>query len=248
MIIPGMNKVEVNKQIWNACSESPFVSENVKKFHKACRKLPKGRITMSRKFIHKATNQTYILSMFQNNGLASINLLAEVDHGSQKWYYNFNEQVMDPMDVFSTHFFRRYAEREGYEFKIPEIITRYIMENCNTVKIYESEDAEESAYASRNGIDLCRAVRQLGFTRHCTYVSRDMLGPTQEQALQVIVKDLDRIETTQRQFKPLYKSKGQDAFEKIDAIRDWSASAIESHIIAKHIYKQYFEEENTNDN
>ena len=76
------------------------------------------------------------------------------------------------------------------------------MENRNVVKIYESEDGKQLAYASRNGITLCRHDRERGVTKHCTYVSRDMLGETQEAALETILGDIDEIDEKQRLCKP----------------------------------------------
>ena len=112
MITPNMNKVEIQKQMWTVNNESALISACVHKFGKECRKLPKGRVVMTRKFFHKESNQTYILCMAQYNGIAGTIMVAEVDHGKQKWYYVVSEDLTDTTDAYSAHFFKRYAERE----------------------------------------------------------------------------------------------------------------------------------------
>lgn len=237
-----MNKVEIQKQMWTVANESALVQTCIHKFGKECRKLPKGRVVMTRKFFHKETNQTYILCMAQYNGVAASVMVAEVDHGKQKWYYVISEDLTDTTDAYSAHFFKRFAEREGIPYVMPNIVNRFFMENRNVVKIYESEDELQSAYASRNGITLCRWDRDRGVTKHCTYVSRDMLGDTQEEALEVILGDIDEIEDIQRGFTPTYKTTLKDVDRHMRANRSWADSTDKSSQIACEIYKQYFED------
>lgn len=242
MITSNMNKVEINNQMWVVANESALVAACVHKFGKECRKLPKGRVVMTRKFFHKETNQAYILCMSQYNGVAGSIMVAEVDHGKQKWYYVISENLNDTTDTYSTHFFKRYAEREGIPYVMPNIVTRFFMENRNVVKIYESEDEMQSAYASRNGITLCRWEKERGITKHCTYVSRDMLGEKQEEALQAILGDIDEIDDIQRNFTPTYKTTLKDIERHQTLNRSWSDSTDTSSQIACEIYKQYFED------
>lgn len=242
MITPYMNKVEIQKQMWTVNNESALVVACVHKFGKECRKLPKGRVVMTRRFFHKETNQAYIICMAQSNGIAGSVMVAEVDHGKQKWYYVISEDLTDTTDAYSAHFFKRYAEREGVPYVMPNIINRFFMENRNVVKIYESEDGMQLAYASRNGITLCRFDKDRGVTKHCTYVSRDMLGETQEQALEVILGDIDAIDEIQRGFKPVHKTTMTDVSKHWQANRDWANSLDESSQIACEIYRQYFED------
>ena len=242
MITPSMNKLEINKQMWATTQESALVETCVHKFGKECRRLPKGRVVMTRKFFHKETNQTYILCMSQYNGVAGSIIVAEVDHGKQKWYYVISEDLTDTMDAYSAHFFKRYAEREGIPYEMPKIITRFFMENRSMVKIYESEDDLQVAFASRNGVDLCRSDKERGITKHCTYVSRDMLGDSQEEALQVILGDIDEIDDIQRNFTPTHKATMKDIDRHMALNRSWANSTDTSSQIACEIYKQYFED------
>jgi len=242
MITASMNKVEINQQMWKVAEESSVVKACTQKFFKSCRKLPKGRVVITRKFFHKDTNQSYILCMSQYEGVQGCILLAEVDHGKQKWYYVISEDLTDTTDAYSAHFFKRYAEREGIPFVMPNIITRFFMENRNVVKIYESEKDRQIAYASRNGVTLCRWDRERGVTKHCTYVSRDMLGDNQEEALQTIQGDIDQIEGIQRNFTPNYKATGKDVVRHMHENRAWADSTDKSSEIACAIYKQFFED------
>lgn len=228
--------------MWAVAKESTVVSACVHKFGKECRRLPKGRITMTRKFFHKASNQTYILCQSQYNGVAGAIMVAEVDHGKQKWYYVISEDLTDSTDAYSAHFFKRFAEREGLSHVMPNIITLFFMKNRNVVKIYESEDCSQCAYASRNGITLCRYDKERGVTKHCTYVSRDMLGDKQKEALKVILDDLDKIEDVQRGFTPSYKQTIKDVERNIEQNRAWAKSTDKSSHVACEIYKQYFED------
>ena len=77
MITASMNKVEINQQMWKVAEESSVVKACTQKFFKSCRKLPKGRVVMTRKFFHKDTNQSYILCMSQYEGVQGCILLAE---------------------------------------------------------------------------------------------------------------------------------------------------------------------------
>lgn len=242
MITASMNKLEINQQMWAVAEESSVVNACTQKFFKSCRKLPKGRVVMTRKFFHKETNQTYILCMSQYEGVQGCILVAEVDHGKQKWYYVINDDPADTTDAYSSHFFKRYAEREGIPFVMPNIITRFFMENRNIVKIYESEENRQIAYASRNGITLCRWDRDRGVSKHCTYVSRDMLGDNQEKALQTILGDIDRIENIQRNFTPNYKCTDKDVLRHMHENHAWANSMDDSYYIACEIYKQFFED------
>lgn len=242
MITASMNKLEINQQMWAVAEESSVVNACTQKFSKSCRKLPKGRVVMTRKFFHKETNQTYILCMSQYEGVQGCILVAEVDHGKQKWYYVINDDPADTTDAYSSHFFKRYAEREGIPFVMPNIITRFFMENRNIVKIYESEENRQIAYASRNGITLCRWDRDRGVSKHCTYVSRDMLGDNQEKALQTILGDIDRIENIQRNFTPNYKCTDKDVLRHMHENHAWANSMDESYHIACEIYRQFFED------
>ncbi|WP_155249838.1 hypothetical protein [Bacteroides thetaiotaomicron] len=154
MITPNMNKVEIQKQMWDVIRNSALVAACVHKFDKDCRKLPRGRIVLTRRFFHKDTNQAYILCFSQYKGAVGKLMLAEADYGKQKWYYLISEDLMDTTDIYSAHFFKRYAERVGITYVMPNVLTRYFMENRNVVKIYESDDEIQSAYDSRNGITL----------------------------------------------------------------------------------------------
>lgn len=243
MITANMNKVEINKRLWEVATEYPLVLTMMQKFRKECRKLPRGRVIMSRKFFHKEHNQTYILCLAQDKGIAGTLLLAEVDHGKQKWYYVISEDMTDTTDAYSAHFFKRYAEREGKPFVIPNIINHYFMENRDVVKVYESKDETETVYASRNGIMLGRNDHERGITKHCTYVSRDMLQPTQEEALEAILCDIDNIEDMRKDNAPIYKMKNKDCIEQIKQNRSWANSTDKASEIACAIYKQYFEDD-----
>ena len=242
MITAHMNKVEIYKQMWAVNDESTVVKACYHKFCKACRKLPKGRVVMTRRFFHKETNQAYVICMSQYKGLAACLMLAEVDHGSQKWYYLISEDLTDTTDIYSAHFFKRYAEREGIPYDMPNVITHFFMMNRNVVKIYESEDESQLAYASRNGITLCRFERERGITKHCTYVSRDMLGELQEKALQAILGDIDDIEDIQRGFTSPYNTTLKDVERHRALNHAWANSIDTSSQVACAIYKQYFED------
>ena len=52
MITASMNKVEINQQMWKVAKESSVVKACTQKFFKSCRKLPKSRVVMTRKFFH----------------------------------------------------------------------------------------------------------------------------------------------------------------------------------------------------
>lgn len=122
MITQNMNKVEINEQMWRVVQESAVVKTNIVKFNKECRRLPKGRVVMTRRFFHKETNQAYILCLAQDKGIASTLMLAEVDHGRQKWYYVISEDLTDTTSAYSAHFFKRYAERSGKPYDMPNLI------------------------------------------------------------------------------------------------------------------------------
>jgi len=169
-------------------------------------------------------------------------LIAEVDHGNQKWYYINSSIHEDTINLFSSHFFRRYAEREDIPFAMPKIITNFFMVNRNQIKIYESEDLEQTAYAFRNGISLSKSNPSLGHTLHFTYVSRDMLGETQEDALCAVLDEIDRAESFQRDFKPIYKATDDDFDSLIESNRKWEGSGTEASRQACEIYSKYFEE------
>lgn len=242
MITASMNKIEINRQMWKVSEESSVIKVCAQKFNKSCRKLPKGRVVLTRSFFHRETNQTYILCMSQDKGVAGSMLLAEVDQGRQKWYYAMSEDLSDTTDAYSAHFFKRFAEREGIPYVMPNVITRFFMENRNVVKIYESPDEQELAYASRNGITLSRWDKERGITKHCTYVSRDMLGNYQEEALAAILGDIDEIDDIQRNFTPGYKLTEKDVIRHMQENRAWTDSVDKSSEIACQIYRQYYEE------
>jgi hypothetical protein len=243
MITANMNNLEINRHLWEVFTQYPLVLATMQKFRKECRKLPRGRVVMSRKFFHKEHNQTYILCLSQDKGFAGTLLLAEVDHGKQKWYYVISEDLTDSTDAYSAHFFKRYAERTGKPFVIPNIITQFFKDNRDVVKIYESIDKKECVYASRNGILLGRNDIERGITKHCTYVDRDMLQPTQEEALQAILCDIDTIEEMRKDNVPFYKMKDKDCAKQYEQNRSWANSTAEASGIACAIYKQYFEED-----
>ena len=50
MITASMNKLEINQQMWAVAEESSVVNACTQKFFKSFRKLPKGRVVMTRKF------------------------------------------------------------------------------------------------------------------------------------------------------------------------------------------------------
>jgi len=242
MITPTMNKVEINKELWSLLERSALVQACSLKFKKACRKFPKGRVTMTKRFFFKETNQTYIMSYFQDRGAAGTLLLAEVDHGRQMWYYLASEDLSDTTDIYSAHFFKRFAERTGREFAMPEIMTQFFIENQDLVQIYESEDSLQNAYASRKGIMLCRWDKERGLTKFCTYVPRDMLKPTQEQALCTILSEIERIETIRKDHKPFFKLTQEDIVRNHRDTIEWADSTSKASEIACAIYKQYFED------
>lgn len=236
-----MNKVEINKEMWRIVRESALVKECTLKFMKACRKLPRGRVTLSKRFFYKETNQTYNMCYFQDKGAAGTLLLAEVDHGKQMWYYLASEDLTDTTNIYSAHFFKRFAERTGRVYSMPETATQYFMDNQNLVLIYESEDEMQSAYASRAGIMLCRWDKERGLSKFCTYVSRDMLKPTQEQALTAILGDIERREAMIKKTRPVYKMELKDCEKLTRDNIDWSNS-IDSSEIACAIYRQFYED------
>lgn len=80
MITPNMNKVEIQKQMWDVIRNSALVAACVHKFDKDCRKLPRGRIVLTRRFFHKDTNQAYILCFSQYKGAVGKLMLAEADY------------------------------------------------------------------------------------------------------------------------------------------------------------------------
>lgn len=118
-----------------------------------------------------------------------------------------------------------------------------MIENRDVVKIYESEDEIESAYVSRTGIMLCRWDKERGISKFCTYVSRDILGETQEMALQTILGDLDKIEEIHCNFKPIYKQKSKDVADNVKANIEWADSTDMASEVACAMYKQYYEDE-----
>lgn len=242
MITPSMTTQEILIQMESVANDSPAIVECEQKFRKMCRKLPKGKVTLTRRFVHRPTNQAYIMSCGQYNGIAGMLLIAEVDHGNQKWYYIFSNIIGTPINIFSTHFFRRYAEREGLPYVMPNIITQFFMANRNQIMIYESDDKKQSAYAFRNGISLSSYNPQLHIVKHCTYISRDMLGETQENALSTVLDELDRAESFQRKFTPVYKATVEDEDALIEANTEWGDSNPDISQHACEIYRQYFEE------
>ncbi|MGN1254609.1 MAG: hypothetical protein ACI4T9_08495 [Prevotella sp.] len=243
MITPNMNKFEINAQMWKVADESPVVNSCVAKFKKECRHLPKGRVVMTRRFYDKASHQAYILCLAQDKGVACPLMLAEVDHGKQKWYYVLSEDPYDTTSAFSAHFFKRYSERSGKPYNMPSLINYYMMENRDVVKIYESEDGIEYAYASRTGIQLCRLDKERGISKFCTYVSLDMLGDTQKLALEAILGDIEEIENIRGNYKPIYKQTDQDVYDGIKSNIEWANATDYASQIACEIYKQYYEDE-----
>ena len=72
--------------------------------------------------------------------------------------------------------------------------------------------------------------------------SRDMLGETQEAALETILGDIDEIDDIQRGFKPVHRTTMKDVNKHWQANCDWANSLDESSQVACEIYKQYFED------
>ena len=69
-----------------------------------------------------------------------------------------------------------------------------------------------------------------------------MLGDSQEEALQVILGDIDEIDDIQRNFTPTHKATMKDIDRHMALNRSWANSTDTSSQIACEIYKQYFED------
>jgi len=53
MITQKMTNQEIFRQMQTVADESTVIAECVRKFGKMCRKLPKGKVTLTRRFVHK---------------------------------------------------------------------------------------------------------------------------------------------------------------------------------------------------
>lgn len=90
--------------------------------------------------------------------------------------------------------------------------------------------------------NLYKAMQEAKGNPDIRMYSRDMLGETQEAALETILGDIDEIDDIQRGFKPVHRTTMKDVNKHWQANRDWANSLDESSQVACEIYKQYFED------
>lgn len=231
-----MNKIEVDEHIERDLPmASSFLMPIIHKFDKNLRKMPKATMAKTVSWMCKKSLQEYIITKFARLGVRGENILATVSHGNNRWYYSFCADITDTMDIFSHHFFKRYAERMHKPFLMPVIIGQYFAHNSNLVKVYENPENGDAVYASREGLSLCRWDRERGMTKHCTFVSRDLLKPTQLEAFKTV---FCKIEEAEHDFAGI-----QGFEESFMAIRRWASTCDIYTAAATEIYKQYFESE-----
>lgn len=97
-------------------------------------------------------------------------------------YYDLNRSINSVTMAYCIHFLRRYAERflGNPDMEISEIIREYVFHDKARTRIYKC--GKKSVYASPNGIILGILDDKRDIFHAKTFVSLDMLKPTQRRS------------------------------------------------------------------
>jgi len=146
------------------------------------------------------------------------------------------------MEVYTSHFFKRYQERTHSRHSYPTIVAQFLARTLSTTLLYLDEENLRAVYACRDGIILCTVdiEKQLAYYR--TFVSAEMLKNTQREAYEIYLKYLPQLlhDTNKRHSKEYYST--EEYHEVLNHAPDYD-------IIGKagKIYAQYWEEDDNTD-
>lgn len=168
-------------------------------------------------------------------------------HGNQKilrsWftlvdetreYYDLNRSINSVTMAYSIHFLRRYAERSlgNPDMELSEIIREYSFNERARVKVYNK--GKEYVYASPHGIILGVYDFERNIMHAKTFVTKDMLKPTQRVAWEKVGNIACTISSAMKS--------GRKIEEVFLTIAEQNAKSKDAYELASDIYNEYFED------
>lgn len=168
-------------------------------------------------------------------------ILFAVVHDYTHTYYiadTVHDEIGDTLTAYTDHFFHRFAERTGMGTGIPieQAIVAYYRGYTQPVLLYWDQDADvhRAVYAEQQGIKLAD-VDTNKWILYRTFISLDMLKPTQREAYRNVMELIERGTDLRNKCDRTY-GRWRDYMKKED-----EESSIDIINKARDIYAQYFE-------
>lgn len=246
MITQGMSAQEVWDHMASKLTElNPILMSTQTRVRKKLRKLPPrqmGGEAIPYRFKQLNQDLLLVIGKTDQNTYGSC-AMAVVPYHNGKLFYNFSSWDTESyMEVYTSHYFRRYQERTHSRHSYPTIVAQYMARTLIASLLYLDFDNGRAVYAIPDGLSLCTLDKDKWLIIHRTFVSAEMLKTSQREAYAIYLEHQDDImHFTNKAFRKKWKH-AKDFYHSVE-----DAPLNNLREIAGKIYAQYWEEDDNTD-